>query len=396
MMKIALVCPTVGQTRRGYERFITDLWRLLKDDVEVMLLKGGGTSGPQEKALPHVRRTGLLHRLFPDRHRRSRSRLEFTSFALALFPHLAFGGYDVVHFIDPPLVRLLSAARRVARGRFRLLFTHAGACPYDASRWVDHVHCLAPVGVSEALESGVPPDRLTLAPVGVFPEAFRTSRSRHELRRHYNVPQDAFVILSVTSLNRQHKRVDYLIEEVARLDGDPLLWLDGSLQPDGDVTLLELASQRLGNRYRLTHAPSDRLGELFRLADVMVSTSLHESYGMSVVEAMCAGLPVLTHDSEHFRWLVGDEGHRVDMRTSGNLSARLAHLMRHPSELCGPVDAKAACRRFRWAGLKTAYLDMYRKVMVPGPQIGAGPEHPGENATVIARPVQLIEGKTKP
>ena len=179
----------------------------------------------------------------------------------------------------------------------------------------------------------------------------------------------------MTSLNRQHKRVDYLIEEVARLDGDPLLWLDGSLQPDGDATLLELASQRLGNRYRLTHAPSDRLGELFRLADVMVSTSLHESYGMSVVESMCAGLPVLTHDSEHFRWLVGDAGHRVDMQTSGNLSARLAYLMRHPSELCGPVDAEAACRRFRWAGLKTAYLDMYRKV------IGAGPEHPGRNAT---------------
>jgi len=360
-MKVALVCPTVGQTRRGYERFITDLSGLLGGQIDITVFKGGGVCGPHEKVLRHLSRTGVMSRLFADRFRWPRYHLEFATFALALFPHLLRGGFDLVHFIDPPLGRLLHASRRMARGRFGLLFTNAAPLSSDGWRWGDHIHCLTPGALAEALKAGVSPKRLTMLPVGIDPQRFVTPWGRDELRRRYDVPADTFVILSVTSLNRHHKRVDYLIEEVAGLDGDFLLWIDGSLHPDGDPSLLDLASSRLGSRCRLTHVPSGRVGELYHLADVMVSTSLRESFGMSVVEAMCSGLPVLTHDSPHFRWLLGGAGHRVDMRPAGSLRARLAQLMRHPGDLRRVVDPESVARRFRWAGLKTAYLDMYRR-----------------------------------
>jgi glycosyltransferase involved in cell wall biosynthesis len=205
-------------------------------------------------------------------------------------------------------------------------------------------------------------ERLTMLPVGVDCSRLVTALERDELRLRFNVPRDAFVILSVTTLNRKHKRVDYLIEEVAGLDGNFLLWIDGSLHPDGDPTLLKLAADLLGNRHRHTHMESDRVVELFKIADLMVSTSLQESFGMAIVESLCSGLPVLTHDSPHFRWLVGDAAHMVDMSRTGNLTSCLARLIREPSQLKRP-EPERVCARFGWPTLKESYLEMYRKVL---------------------------------
>ena len=365
-MKVALLCPTVGQTRRGYERFITDLFDLLKADVDITLFKGAGASGPAEKVVPHIKRTGLLSRPFPHRFRYARSHLEFASFAIAMFPHLQRGGFDLVHFIDPLMGRWLRSSRRLASRRFGLLFTNGftnGApVPDHCSRWADHIHCVTPSALQETEEAGIPRERLTMLPPGVAPQRFVTPLDRDELRRRFDVPSDAFVILAITSLNRQHKRVDYLIEEVSRLEGNFLLWLDGSLHPDGDATLLQLASARLGTRFRHTHVPSDRVGELFKLADVMVSAALYETFGMALVEAMCCGLPVVAHDSPHFRWLVGSAEHLEDMRSTGNLAARLAQLMRRPVGLRNPIDPSDVVRRFGWGQLKAGYLEMYGRL----------------------------------
>lgn len=360
-MKVAFACPTVGQTRRGYESHVTGLFRLVRDEVDATLFKGGGASEPDERVLRHLRRTGILNRLFADRFRWPRYHLEFVTFAAALFPHLVRGGFDLVYIIDPPLARALHAWRRIARGRFAILFTSAGPQPFDPSRWVDHVHCVSPVVQAEMLASGIPARRLTMIPPGIDPQRFETPLGRDELRRRHGVPDGAFVILAVTSLNRHHKRVDYLIEEASRLHGDALLWIDAGRHPDGDASLLDLASSRLGERCMLSHVPSENVGELYKLADVLVSTAVSEPFGLAVVEAMCCGLPVLVHDSPHFRWLVGDRGHLVDMRSSGSLSARLARLMEHPAELRQVRDPQGAVQRFQWHGLKAAYLEMFRR-----------------------------------
>lgn len=365
-MKVALLCPTVGQTRRGYERFVTDLFDLVKADVDITLFKGAGVAGPAEKVVPHIKRTGLLSRPSPDHFRYARSCVEFASFATAMFPHLLRGGFDLVHFIDPLLGKPLRASRLLAHRTFRLLFTNGftnwSAIPADCSRWADHIHCVTPAASENAQQAGIPLERLTMLPPGVELQRFVTPLDRDELRRRYDLPSNTFVILSVASLNRQHKRVDYLIEEVAKLEGNSLLWLDGSLHPDGDPTLLELATARLGPRFRHTHVPSDRVGELFKLADVMVSAALYETFGMALVEAMCCGLPVVAHDSPHFRWLLGGSEHLVDMRSSGNLETRLAELMRHPPRLGRTVNGTNVLRRFGWNQLKSGYLEMYKRL----------------------------------
>lgn len=384
--RVALVCPSVGQTRRGYERFVSDLFEVIGEELSLTLIGGAGTRSERQIVVPHLRREGWMKRVSRGRARRLRHALEFASFSAALAPILLLERFDLVHFIDPELARPLHRLRAATRGRFALLFTNAGPISYEASRWVDHVHCLTPAAEREAIGAGVPAARLSTIPVGFRRERFaQPSLTREEARQRLDIPAGAFVVLSVTSLNRHHKRVDYLIEEMARVEGEPILWVDGSAEPDGDPSLLELGRRLLGGRFRHSHLPSSRVGELMRAADLMVSSALHESFGMAVVEALIAGTPVLTHDSPHFRWLAGDAAMRADLSVPGGLAAAVERFRANP--VVPPPDAAS---HLGWNALAPVYRDLYERVALS--RAAAGRSVPASPEAIEPLPMTPKEG----
>jgi glycosyltransferase involved in cell wall biosynthesis len=202
---------------------------------------------------------------------------------------------------------------------------------------------------------------MTLIPCGIDPDRFATAHTRESIRARFGIKPGTFVVLSVAAINRGHKRTHHLIEEVASLQGDVLLWLDGSLD-HGDPGLLSLARERLGSRCLITHLPSDEVGQLFRAADCMAHAALFEAFGLSVVEAVASGVPVIVHDAPHFRWLVPNEHCWLDMSTPGVLAARLAELVADRRQLTLLSDAEAARGRFGWDRLAPDYIGLYRRV----------------------------------
>ncbi len=362
-MKVALVCPTLGQTQRGYERFMGDLHQVLGDQAQ--LFKGAGDGDAGATVVRHLSRTGWLARLFGTRLAYRRYQIEHASFALMLAPHLRCGGFDVVHIIDPPLAAHLVRLRRWLRLTFKLVFTHGGPAAVQLSPDIDHVHCLTEEAAQQMRASGVDAARVSVLPVGIWRERFLPTLSRHALRDQWGLPHDQFVALCVGAVNRHHKRIDHLIAEVAAGPSDLLLWLDGSLHPDGDVALLDLARERLGERFRHTQVPSDRVGELFCMADLLVSTAVAESFGMAVVEAMSVGMPVVVHDSPHFSTLLGDGAHRVDMAQPGALATFLRALRSGHTALRPAQDPQSAVARFAWQLLRPAYIGMYSRLCAP-------------------------------
>ncbi len=362
-MKVALVCPTLGQTQRGYERFMGDLHHLLGAQAHVF--KGGGSSGAGATVVRHFSRTGWLARLLGTRLAYRRYQLEHASFALVLAAHLRRGGFDVVHIIDPPLAAHLVRLRRWWGLTFKLVFTHGGPAAVQLGPDVDHVHCLTEEAAQQMRASGVDAARVSVLPVGIWRDRFVPALDRNALRDQWGLPRDQFVALCVGAVNRHHKRIDHLIAEVADGPQDLLLWLDGSLHPDGDVALLALARQRLGERFRHTQVPSDRVGELFRMADLLVSTAVNESFGMAVVEAMSVGMPVVVHDSLHFSTLLGDGAHRVDMARAGALATFLRALKHGDKPLQPAQEPQKAVARFAWELLRPAYIGMYSRLCAP-------------------------------
>ena len=68
---------------------------------------------------------------------------------------------------------------------------------------------------------------------------------------------------------------------------------DTQLSPDHAAEVIE-AARPFGDRVRFHGAlPADALGPIYRAADLLVSPSYYEGYGMALAEAVAHGLPVL-------------------------------------------------------------------------------------------------------
>lgn len=370
-LRVALLCSGVGRVQRGFERLFRDVYELLGEDLDVTLFKGAGPRSGGERAVLNASRDGWFSKVLPV-HRlfgRSPYFTECWTYTLAVFPRLLRGRFDVVHCIDLPVGRLLGRLCRLLPASFKLLYTQGAVMDPKFYPPAHHIHQVAPGLMQDALDGGIDPARMSLVPCGIHASKFISPLGREEARRRRGVDPGAFVILSVNALNRVHKRVDWVVDELGALEGDFLYWCDGRVE---DPTLLPYARERLGARFRHSTVPSEDVAELYRLADVLVLGSLEESFGLVVAEAMSAGLPVVVHDDAHFRWLVPPDRCRVDMRKPGALKGAVEELRRDPGERrrLGESLAEEAIRRFDWGNLKAGYLALYERALAGGPPAG--------------------------
>ncbi|WP_088189855.1 glycosyltransferase family 4 protein [Sphingobium sp. Z007] len=361
--RIAIACPGIGLVQRGFERLFRDLFDEMRGDFAMTLFKGGGERRTDEIILPFLARGGRTLRYLPLHRLMGRTPMhaECLTFALALLPHLIAGRYDIVHVIDPPLARLLFHLRRALSLNFRLLYTEGTAMPPRDYPPCDRLHQMSAATLADAVAQGHDPAHMTLIPCGYRPDRFIPSADRATLRARHGIAPDRFVILSVAALNRNHKRTHHLIDEVTRMAGDPLLWLDGSLD-HGDPDLPAYARARLGDRVRVTHVPTGEVADLFALADVMPHAATFEAFGLAIVEAAASGLPVITHDAPHFRWLLPSPDNWIDMEAPGALAALLARMAADPAERARCVLRDHARATYDWAALRPAYADLYRSL----------------------------------
>ena len=371
-VKVAIACPGVGLVQRGFERMASDLFKLLREDLDVTLFKGGGQNEANEQRLIFITRHGRFQKWFPI-HRlvgRTSMHAECFTFAISLLIAIRGKNFDIIHCTDPPLARILYKLRRIFRLNFRLLYTEACAMPPGDYPPADHMHQISPVTCEEAASQGIPGKYMTVIPLGIFPETFRPPAARNELRAKFGIDDETFVVLSLAAVNRYHKRIDYLIEEFRGVRGQCLLWIDGSLQ-HGDSDLVDIARDTLGARCRITHFPSSRVSELFAVADLMVHTALYEAFGLALVEGASTGLPVLTHDTAHFRWLMGNEPATIDMSIEGALASSINSLAEDHRQLGLLENSRQILKRYSWNELKSSYLQLYSHVAsLPGSEIG--------------------------
>ncbi|MEV8226963.1 glycosyltransferase [Streptomyces sp. NPDC079167] len=143
---------------------------------------------------------------------------------------------------------------------------------------------------------GVPAARIHTVPNGVDVAAFRfDSARRHATRALLGLPDAAFVVGGVGRLV-PGKCFDVLIRAVAALPG---AWL--VLAGDGpEAEALRALAARLGVAGRVrflgecgTSGAGPGIPAVLSAVDAFVSASREESFGLAVVEALAAGLPVV-------------------------------------------------------------------------------------------------------
>jgi 1,2-diacylglycerol 3-alpha-glucosyltransferase len=174
------------------------------------------------------------------------------------------------------------------------------------------------------------------------------------------------MVLSVAAIKREHKRIDYLIEETARLGVD--VWLVVAGQRTDDTPFLEaMAEQLMPGRWRFVSWPHQRVADLYGAADAFALCSLTEAFGLVSIEAMLSEVPVLIHDNAVSHWLAEGSATRIiDMTQRRALTRALSDQLPQPRDV-GAADLarsrEIAKRRFGWESITERYIEMYRETV---------------------------------
>lgn len=134
------------------------------------------------------------------------------------------------------------------------------------------------------------------------------------------------VILSVSYLQKR-KGVQYLIEAFIRLNHpDAVLVIVG----DGEykAELLKLVPEGRNDILFVGH--DEKTARYYAMADIFVMPSFSDPWGLTVNEAMLAGLPVITTSNVGAQELIQGNGYVIPPRDSSALETALQHLLHDP------------------------------------------------------------------
>src|SRR6266571_6366337 len=158
-------------------------------------------------------------------------------------------------------------------------YRNCGARMVANSHWLAEIAARSPI--AKACGS------VRVIPAGIDTAVFKP-QDKNLCRKNLELPADAFVIVTGgASLTDANKNVPWLFEQLSRLPDlrDVIVLAFG----EGTVPVPE------GLNVRFTGGIYERhdLARLFAAANVFVSASLMETYGLTLVEAMACGTPVV-------------------------------------------------------------------------------------------------------
>ena len=174
----------------------------------------------------------------------------------------------------------------------------------------------------------VPAERLDVVPLGVGVSPAGEPVPARELRERYGLGARR-VVLSV-SAKRPHKNLERLFEAVAAIAPErrPVVVIPGYPTPYEEQ--LRARGRELGvldDVRLLDWVSGPELEGLYALADVFVFPSLHEGFGLPVLEAMRRGVPVACSNASSLPEVAGDAALLFDPEDAGAISAAIERVL---------------------------------------------------------------------
>ena len=189
-----------------------------------------------------------------------------------------------------------------------------------------------------------------------FPEAKRTCR------REFDIPENHKVIAFRSAPMNLYKGNKYIIEALELLDSK-------------NITLLTLdktgALEFLRDRYNIVDLGwtnnQSTLRKFFSAADVFLSPSIAESFGLMPLEAMACGTPVIVFQDTVLEEITDSPqvGIAVPYRNSEALKQAIQELFENPDRLnaLGEKSAELVLSKYTFHNYVKKHAELYRKLV---------------------------------
>lgn len=192
-----------------------------------------------------------------------------------------------------------------------------------AARGSDRIIAVSSAGREEIVAGlGVQRERIDVVPNGVRPSP--QSPSAQGVRERYRLGQRQ-VALSVAT-NLPHKNLPALIDALALMSSEqrPILVFAGHGTDDGTLAARATATGADEDVRLLGSLSTADLDSLYALADCLVLPTLHEGFGLPVLEAMARSVPVVCSDIPVLHEVADDAALYFDPHAPGQIAATIA------------------------------------------------------------------------
>lgn len=358
-MRVLFALPGLHRYDRGAEvAFLALATEVAKAGANVTVMGSGQPRPSTPYRFVHIAAVGRERfESFPGMPAlRSETAYEEATFAAGLLSHYRPRDYDLTVTCGYPFTNW--ALRRPAVGGRRpahVFVTQNGDWPAQSDKseyryfGCDGLVCTNP----DYYERNRGKWPSALIPNGIDLQRFGAGQPERE---RFGLPDDGFVVLMVSAMI-ESKRVADGVRAVSRIpDAHLVVAGDGPLRD----TIAGIAGTAMPRRFTQVSVPADAMPALYRSADVFLHLSKEESFGNVFLESMASGLPVVAHESERVRWIVGAGEPLVDTADLNAVAAAIEGCRAVSTRRDGPWDRVAD---FAWDKVARRYLTFFEDVI---------------------------------
>jgi glycosyltransferase involved in cell wall biosynthesis len=225
----------------------------------------------------------------------------------------------------------------------------------------------------ELTQERFPDKRVLYFPNGVSPERYATG-DRNSFRQLHGIPDDAFLVVMVGRLDPQ-KNQAMAIDAIRRLrDKHPNIYLlmIGHVTDPNYRTELQWMIDQSACPGRIALIPgldpsNNALVDAYHAADLFVLTSKHEPFGIVILEAWAANLPVIATRVGGIRALIEDgvDGATVESEDSAALAGAISNLIESPDQrrTLAENGRNKAIKQYSWKHIADRLVHVYQEVI---------------------------------
>lgn len=223
---------------------------------------------------------------------------------------------------------------------------------------------------------GVAEEKVRIIPNGVDTKRFASVPKHPYFQEKFGLPSETKVLLTV---GRHHPKKGYdripVMAKKLKEKGLKFIWVIVGRNHQGFDQRFpearELGIYTLENKPEpgedAFSLPSASLVEMYRSADIFAFPTLLETFGMVLVEAMAAGLPIVTTDAAGVRDVIEHEqnGIKTPVEDIDLFTDYLARLL--TDEIYYEQYRRkslAAAKRYDWDQITREYMDFYQQLII--------------------------------
>ena len=191
--------------------------------------------------------------------------------------------------------------------------------------------------------------------------------ARHRLRQLLQVPPDQPVFLFMSRLHPK-KGLDYLIPALGKLAERRFTFVlagSGSPEYEAEINAL-LLSSGLSSTYCCGFVEGEMKDLLLQGADLFALTSHSENFGLSVLEALAVGLPVLITPGVALAAVVEQDqlGYVAELNVAA-IASSLQHCLDHPqaAKEMGDRARRLIAENYTWERIASNLSEVYAAIL---------------------------------